>query len=74
MKPADLDTGAARLVRGLKDLNAVWAEASEDWSDSVSEAVFKDHIEPMGPTVKTALDAVGRMRQLLHAAQRELAD
>jgi hypothetical protein len=72
MKPCDLDTGAARLVRGLKDLHAVWEEASEDWNDSVSAGVFKDHIEPMTPIVKSALDAIGRMRTLLHEAQRDL--
>lgn len=72
MKPCDLDTGAARISRGLKDVLRVWEEASDEWNDSVSEAVFKDHIEPMTPVVKTALDAVGRMRTLLHQAQREL--
>jgi len=72
VKLADLDTGAARLVRGLKDLNAVWHDASEEWNDSVSEAVYKEHIEPIAPIVKDTLDAVGRMRQLLHQAQRDL--
>lgn len=72
MKPCDLDTGAGRLVRGLKDLNRVWEEASEDWNDEVSAAVFKEHIEPMAPIVKSALDAIGRMRGLLQEAQRDL--
>ncbi|TWT94756.1 hypothetical protein Pla108_36050 [Botrimarina colliarenosi] len=72
MKPCDLDTGSARLVRGLKDLHRVWGEASDEWNDSVSEAVFKEHIEPMAPIVKSALDAVGRMRGLLQEAQRDL--
>lgn len=72
MKNCDLDTGGARIRRGLKDVLLVWEEASEDWNDSVSEAVFKDHIEPMTPVVKTALDAVSRMRSLLQHAQRDL--
>lgn len=72
MKPCDLDTGAAALRRSLKELILVWDEASEEWNDSVSEAVFKEHIEPMAPIVKGALDAVGRMRTLLHEAQRDL--
>lgn len=72
MNPCDLDSGAARIVRGLKDLNAAWEEASEEWNDPVSRAIHKDHLEPIGPIVKTALDAVGRMRQLLQQAQRDL--
>lgn len=72
MKNYDMDSGAARIVRGLKDLTAVWDEASEEWNDPVSRAVYKDHIEPITPVVKSALDAVGRMRQLLQQAQRDL--
>ncbi|MEO0531596.1 MAG: hypothetical protein AAF266_13625 [Planctomycetota bacterium] len=72
MKACDLDTGSARIRRGLKDVMRVWEEASEEWNDSVSEAVLKYHIEPMTPVVKAALDAVGRMRTLLHKAQRDL--
>ncbi|MEQ8849706.1 hypothetical protein [Botrimarina sp.] len=74
MNPCDLDSGASRIVRGLKDLNAVWEEASEQWNDSVSEAVHKRYVEPIGPVVKSTLDAVGRMRQLLQQAQRDLED
>lgn len=72
MKSCDLDTGAARLRRGLRDVYRVWEEASEEWNDSASRAVFEEHLEPMAPVVKTALDAVGRMRQLLQEAQRDL--
>lgn len=72
MKPCDLDTGAARFNRGLKDLFRVWEEASDEWDDSASRAVFEEHLEPMAPVVKGALDAVGRMRHLLHEAQRDL--
>ena len=72
MKPCDLDTGAIRIRRGLDELILEWEEAAEDWNDSLSETVFKEHLEPMTPVVKSALDAVGRMRALLHEAQRDL--
>ena len=74
MKPSDLDTGAVRVRRAYKDLMAAWDEASESWNDELSRAVAEQHLEPMGPVVKAALDAVGRMRNLLHEAQRELGD
>ncbi|TWT43286.1 hypothetical protein [Botrimarina hoheduenensis] len=72
MKPCDLDTGATRLRLALKDLQRVWGETSEVWNDSVAEAFFAEHLEPLTPIVKNTLDAVGRMRLLLHEAQREL--
>ncbi len=72
MKPCDLETGGARLQRGLKDVYRVWEEASESWDDGASRAVFEEHLEPMAPVVKGALDAVSRMRQLLQHAQRDL--
>lgn len=74
MKPCDLDTGAAKLQLGMKDLFRVWEDASEQWDDGASRAVFEEHLEPMAPVVKSALDAAGRMRQLLQQAQRELDD
>lgn len=74
MKPCDLDTGSARFRRGLKDLLLAWEEATDEWDDAASRAVFEEHLEPMVPIVKGALDAVGRMRNLLHQAQRDLED
>lgn len=72
MKPSDLETGAIRIRRGYEELLLVWEEASEEWNDELSRAVQKDHLEPMKPIVKSTLDAVGRMRTLLHEAQRDL--
>ncbi len=72
MKPVDLDSAAGRINLGIKDLGHVWEEVSEEWNDSVSRAFFEERLEPVAPIVKNALDAVGRMRTLLHEAQREL--
>lgn len=72
MKPCDMDTGSGRFRHGLQEVFRVWEEASEEWNDSAAGAVFEEHLAPMTPIVKGALDAVGRMRHLLHEAQREL--
>ena len=74
MKRCDLDSGAARIQNGLKSLALVWEEASDEWSDSYSETFHRERIEPIVPIVKDALDAISRMRTLLHQAQRELED
>lgn len=72
MKPCDLDSGAARIRVGIKDLQRVWEEVSDEWDDEVARAFREEHLEPIVPIVKNALDAVGRMRALLHEAQRDL--
>ncbi|MGL4512956.1 MAG: hypothetical protein ACRCT8_07670 [Lacipirellulaceae bacterium] len=72
MKPADLETGATRIRHALESLSLAWEDASQEWSDSTAEAFRADCLEPMAPVVKNALDAIGRLRLLLHEAQREL--
>ena len=73
-KRCDLDTGASRVHNALKQLTLAWDEVSEQWSDESADSFAKDHLEPVVPIVKNALDAVGRMRAILHEAQRELTD
>lgn len=72
MKPCDMDTGAARIRHGLKELQRVWEESREEWDDSMSRSFAEHHLEPIVPIVKNTMDAVGRMRALLHEAQRDL--
>ena len=72
MKPVDLDSAAGRINLGIKDLGRVWEEAAEEWDDSVSRAFYEERLEPVVPIVKNTLDAIERMRTLLHEAQREL--
>lgn len=72
MKPSDLDSGSGRIRYGMEELTRVWGETSEEWSDAASRSFQEEQLDPLGPIVKRTLDAVGRMRQLLHDAQRDL--
>lgn len=72
MKPTDLYTGAGRIRHSMEEVLRVWEESSEQWSDSVSEAFYRDRLEPILPVVKNALDAVGRMQTLLDQARRDV--
>lgn len=72
MKRVDTETGAGRILKALKDLERVWAESSDEWADPVAHAFREEHLEPITPVVKNALDGVQRMRTLLQQAQREL--
>ena len=71
MKACDLQSGAGRIRRALEHLELTWSEATDDWNDEVSRAFQEQHLEPMLPVVKCALDAVGRMDLMLREAQRD---
>ena len=61
MRSSDLYTSAAQIRDAFDDLQAAWLEASEQWNDGVSLAFCQNHLEPLGPTVKLALDSMTRM-------------
>ena len=61
MRLADLHTNAAYIRDAFDDLQTAWMEVSEQWNDGVSLAFCQNHLEPLGPTVKLALDSMQRM-------------
>jgi hypothetical protein len=71
MRKCDLATGAGRIRHALKNLEAVWHESSDEWNDSVSRRFREQHLDPMIPDVKLALDAIGRMHLLMDEVQRD---
>lgn len=71
MKKCDLATPAARIRHALEHLETVWQDSQDIWSDPVSHRFAERQLEPMIPKVKIALDAIGRMHQLLTEVQRD---
>ncbi|MCC7017973.1 MAG: hypothetical protein IT564_12315 [Rhodospirillales bacterium] len=71
MRHWDLDTSGAQLRDALQDLQRAWQVVSESWNDSVSRQFCEQHLEPLIPASKMALDATSRMRELLMRAQME---
>jgi hypothetical protein len=71
MKKCDLATPAARIRHALEHLETVWQDSADAWSDPVSQRFAERQLEPMIPKVKIALDAIGRMHQLLTEVQRD---
>lgn len=72
MKRIDLYTGSTRIRHSLEEVVRIWEESADGWSDAVREKFFEERIEPILPVVKNALDAAGRMQNLLAEAQRDL--
>jgi hypothetical protein len=71
MKRCDLLTGASRIRHALENLEVVWQQRADSWNDVVSQEFAERHLEPMMPKLKMALDAIGRMQQLMTEVQRD---
>jgi X-X-X-Leu-X-X-Gly heptad repeat protein len=74
MRVGDLSSGASKLANALKQLNIKWEVASQDWHDVRAKAFHKDAIEPLTPSVKETLDALGRLAEVLDRAIRDVSD
>lgn len=71
MRKCDLSTGGGRIRHALKNLETVWHESSDQWNDAVSQRFLEQHLAPMIPDVKLALDAISRMHLLMDEVQRD---
>jgi hypothetical protein len=74
MKVVDLSSGASKLALSLKHLGIKWESAKDTWNDSTSKAFHKDHIDPLLPSVKETLEAIGRLAEVLSRAVRDVGD
>ncbi|MCE9630800.1 MAG: hypothetical protein K8S94_08835 [Planctomycetia bacterium] len=74
MRVGDLSSGASKLANALKQLNLKWEVAGEGWHDVRAKAFQKDSIEPLTPSVKETLDALGRLAEVLDRAIRDVSD
>ncbi|MBX3432836.1 MAG: hypothetical protein KF847_05925 [Pirellulales bacterium] len=74
MRTCDLDTDAARLRDAADELRIAWAEVGESWNDSVSQAFCERYLEPLGPALKSAMDVIAHMRQLVDSMERDCRD
>ncbi|RIK84451.1 MAG: hypothetical protein DCC67_04910 [Planctomycetota bacterium] len=71
MRGTDLHTGASHIRDAFDDLQTAWSDASLHWNDQVSRRFCENCLEPLGPIVKLALDALARMSQLVDQMHRD---
>ena len=74
MKTWDLSGGAARLQESLDLLNAAWIETTTQWDDPANQQFLKDHLAPLHPKARIALNAIQRITEVLGQAERECSD
>ncbi|GAB5441981.1 MAG: hypothetical protein Fues2KO_23300 [Fuerstiella sp.] len=69
MKNADFISAASRLEDALKQLEHVWAETREDWSDGVSRRLEDDYLMPLKAQVRAMTDTVEKLSGVLRQAE-----
>jgi hypothetical protein len=74
MRVGDLSSGASKLANSLKQLNLQWDAATETWHDVRAKAFHKENVEPLLPSVKETLDALGRLAEVFDRAARDVSD
>jgi hypothetical protein len=74
MRPFDLSAGAAKLEMALRSLQERALEIEESWDDPAYHSFVEGYIAPLDSTVKTALDAIHRLAEILVNAQRQCGE
>ena len=74
MRNWDLTAGAAKLEMALKTLQHASAEIGESWDDATNERFQENYVAPIEPRVRTLLDALNRLAELLANAERQCRD
>jgi hypothetical protein len=74
MRPWDLTAGAAKLELALKTLQIKAADIGEAWSDDAYARFLETYLEPIAPRMKTMLDAIHRLSEVLNTAERQCGD
>ena len=70
MRNADFLSPAGRLADAMKQLEKVWMETKEEWSDSVSAKIEDDYLIPLHGQVQCMLDTVEKLSAVCARAER----
>ena len=68
MKNSDFISPAARLTDSMKQLERIWMETREEWSDSVSRKVEDEYLVPLSAQVRAMLDTIEKMSGVMSQA------
>jgi uncharacterized protein YukE len=74
MRVWDLTAGTAKLELALKTLQTKAADIGEAWSDDAYGRFLETYLEPIAPRMKTLVDAIHRLSEVLNNAERRCGD
>lgn len=66
-----VDQSRNRLQQTLKELGQRWEKVNEDWDDQVARDFHDTFLKPLEPKVKTTMDAMEEMSELLRKMKRD---
>lgn len=67
-------TAKVKLSAANRDLRIRWAEATQKWNDPASRAIEKNHLEPFEIRIRSAINALDTMQDILRIMHRECGD
>ena len=67
-------TAKVKLTSATRDLRIKWAEATQKWNDHASRSIEKDHLESFEARVRSAINALDTMQDVLRIMHRECDD
>ena len=71
MQVVSLSTGPARIREALETLEIAWSETKDEWDDASSRNFEENHVQPIGPKVRQAMDAISRLRDAVARVGRD---
>lgn len=66
-----VDFSRTRLQQTLKELMLRWEKANVDWDDQVSREFKETYLDHLDSKVKTTMDAMEKMSELLRRLKRD---
>jgi hypothetical protein len=71
VKTWDLTAGAGKLELALESLHTARIEVEKYWSDEAERKFQGTYVTPLEPKVRSLLDALQRLGEVLAAAERQ---
>jgi hypothetical protein len=69
-----LPASRAKLKDAHRQLMVAWQRAAETWDDPVSQALLRNHLEPLETTLRSALNAMDMMNEVVERCRRDCGD
>ena len=71
MRIADLTTGTAKITSAYKTMRVHWDSTTDEWQDANQRRFEERFLNPLEPQLNSALEAIGRLAEILSRAERE---
>lgn len=71
MKLWDLSAGAGKLELAIKALHTTSNEIAKSWDDATYRRYVETHVTPVEAHIRTTLDALHRLSEVLSTAERQ---